>query len=71
LLYKNQKENIKKEGISVVWKKLIFMYSVSLIIELFSLYLFGVNYGSTEMLVKVLVIGSFSAMASSVSFSLI
>lgn len=71
LIYKTERMRVKEEGFKVVLKKLVFMYAISLVIEVFSLFLFGSVYTSNEMLIKILIIGSFSAMGSAVSFSLI
>lgn len=71
LIYKNEKQYVQKHGLKVVWKKLLFLYLVSLIIEFIALWLFASLPSDTATLIKVLVIGSYAAMAGAVSFSLI
>lgn len=71
LIYKNEKQYVQKHGFRLVWKKLLFLYIVSIIIEWLSLWLFASLPADMATLVKVLVIGSYAAMAGAVSFSLI
>ncbi|MBI2145775.1 DUF2391 family protein [Candidatus Woesearchaeota archaeon] len=71
LIYKNEKQYVKKEGLAVVWRKLILLYGISLVIEFLALWLFASLPPEMATLVKVLVIGSYAAMAGAVSFSLI
>ena len=71
LIYKNEREIVKKEGYRVVWRKLIFLYLIALVIEFIALWLFASLSADTATLLKVLVIGSYAAMAGAVSFSLI
>ncbi len=71
LIYKNEKQYVQKKGLAVVWKKLLFLYVISLIIEYLALWLFASLPPDAATLVKVLVIGSYAAMAGAVSFSLI
>ncbi len=71
LLYKNEKDFIARDGIGVVWRKLAFLYVMALAMEVLALFLFGGLPGSGVLLFKVVVIGSYSAMAGAVSFSLI
>jgi len=71
LIYKNEHDFIKKEGKSIVWKKLVMLYGIAVVVELLALGLFGGWPGSTEVLIKMLIIGSYAAMAGAVSFSII
>jgi uncharacterized membrane protein len=71
LIYKNEKDFIKKEGKKVIFKRLFFLYFIALIVELIALWLFGAVPDSLELLIKMLIIGSYSAMAGAVSFSII
>ena len=71
LIYKNEKQYVQKHGLRVVWKKLVFLYVISLIIEFIALWLFASLPADAATLIKVLVIGSYAAMAGAVSFSLI
>ena len=71
LIYKNERQQVQKHGLKIVWKKLIFLYLVSLLIEFISLWLFASLPTDVATLVKILVIGSYAAMAGAVSFSLI
>ena len=71
LIYKSEKDFVKKEGKKVIFKKLVFLYFVALVVELVALWLFGGLPSSGLILVKMLIIGSYSAMAGAVSFSII
>ncbi|HLD39668.1 MAG TPA: hypothetical protein VJB13_00850 [Candidatus Nanoarchaeia archaeon] len=71
LIYKNEKQYIQKHGLRLVWKKLVFLYVISVVIEFIALWLFASLPADTGTLVKILVIGSYAAMAGAVSFSLI
>jgi hypothetical protein len=71
LIYKNDHDYIHKEGILVIWKKLAFLYGISLFVEFFALWLFGGVPSSGIILGKTLIIGSYSAMAGAVSFSIL
>ena len=71
LIYKNEKQYVQKHGFMLVWKKLVFLYVISLFIEFMALWLFASLPPDAATLIKVLVIGSYAAMAGAVSFSLI
>ncbi len=71
LIYKNEHDYVQKEGISVVWKKLLFLYIIAFVVEFFALWLFGGIPGSGVILAKMMIIGSYPAMAGAVSFSII
>jgi len=71
LIYKNERQHVQKHGLAIVWKKLVFLYVISLLIEFIALWLFASLPGDIATLVKVLIIGSYVAMAGAVSFSLI
>ncbi len=68
LIYKSEHDYIQKEGSAIVWKKLVMLYSIALVVEFFALWLFGGIPGSAEALTKMMIIGSYSAMAGAVSF---
>lgn len=71
LIYKNERDIVRKQGYSVVWRKLIFLYLIALVIEFLALWLFAALPTDTATLIKILIIGSYAAMAGAVSFSLI
>ena len=71
LIYKNERKNVTSKGIKVVFSKLFFLYVCSLVVEFLALWLFSALPSEVGLMVKVLVIGSFAAMAGAVSFSLI
>ena len=71
LIYKNERTHVQKHGLKVIWKKLVFLYVISLIIEFITLWLFAGLPADAGTLAKILVIGSYAAMAGAVSFSLI
>ena len=70
LIYKDQKENIADKGNKLIWQRLIFIYLISILIEFISLVLFNVQYDSATTLIKIMIVGSYTAMASAVTFSL-
>ena len=70
LIYKDQKTNIKERGNKIILKRLTFIYAISLLIEGISVILFNVQYDSIANLLKILIVGSYTAMASAVTFSL-
>ncbi|MBT4604054.1 hypothetical protein HOC01_00305 [archaeon] len=70
LIYKNEHDFIKKEGFIIVPKRLIFLYTIAIVIEVLSLYLFGGLPSDPSELIKWLIIGSYPAMAGAVSFSM-
>jgi|SRR3989344_1678528 len=70
LIYKDEKDNIKSAGRGIIFQRLVFIYAVSIIIEFISLLLFNVQYESGIILLKIIIVGSYTAMASAISFSL-
>ncbi len=70
LIYKDEKEDLKNKGKLILFRRLIFIYVISIIIELISLLLFNVPYDSIETLLKIIIVGSYTAMASAITFSL-
>ena len=70
LIYKNEHDFIKKEGASIVWKRLIYLYAIALLIEIISLSLFGGLPADPAILTKWIIIGSYPAMAGAVTFSM-
>ena len=71
LLYKNEKDFIKTQGRGIIYRRLLFLYLMSLLVELISLWLFLGLPENYITLIKVMIIGSYAAMAGAVSFSLI
>ena len=71
LIYKNQKDFIKTEGKKIIFQKLIYLYLVAIFVELIALWLFGGIPESAGLLIKMLIVGSYSAMAGAVSFSMV
>ncbi len=70
LIYKDERENIKSKGTAVLFQRLFFIYFVSVLIEIISIFLFAVQFDSTATLVKIIIAGSYTAMASAITFSL-
>lgn len=70
LIYKNERENVKKVGWGIVGQRLIFIYVIALLIEFLSLLLFKIQFDDVSVLMKIIIVGSYTAMASAVSFSL-
>lgn len=71
LIYKNEKEYVKTKGYGIIAQRLVFLYVLSLLVELMSLWLFNALPAEFGTLVKVLIIGSYAAMAGAVSFTVI
>lgn len=71
LIYKNEKDFLPNKSIVLIWKKLLFLYLISVVVEFFALWLFGGLPSSSIVLGKMLIIGSYSAMAGAVSFSIL
>ena len=67
LLYKSMRKQVEEKGWNTVWSRLFSLYLISLIVEFFALWLFGGIPSTTENLIKILIIGSYSAMAGAVS----
>ena len=71
LIFKNERAAVNVKGLRVVFYKLAFLYCMALFVEFLALVLFNALPGSPVLMVKVLIIGSFAAMAGAVSFSLV
>jgi hypothetical protein len=72
LIYKNQKDYyVQGKDFKAIIRKLAIIYLVTLGIEILSLYLFAALDQPAGTLLKMIIIGSYSAMAGAVSFSLI
>ncbi len=71
LIYKNERKTVSVKGLKVVFSKLAFLYLCAIVVEFLALWLFNALPADPVLMVKVLVIGSFAAMAGAVSFSLI
>lgn len=74
LIYKNDKDQISEAKQSVfkyISRKLLLLYFISLIVQLLGLILFNNFPGWNEVLLKALIVGSYSAMSSAVAFTLI
>ncbi len=70
LIYKDQKEDLKSKGKFTIFQRLFFIYLISVAIEFISILLFNVQYDTTETLLKIIIVGSYTAMASAITFSL-
>ena len=71
LIYKNDKDFIKREGKKALFRRLLTLYLITLLVEFIALWLFGGIPSSWSLLVKMIIIGSYSAMAGAVSFSIV
>jgi hypothetical protein len=71
LLYKSLRKDVEKKGWNIIWTRLFSLYLISLVVEFFALWLFGGMPSTTENLIKILIIGSYSAMAGAVSLLVI
>ena len=71
LVYKIMRKEVAEKGFKVIWLRLGMLYIISVIVEFFALWLFGGIPASTGLLVKILIIGSYSAMAGAVSLLVI
>ena len=70
LIFKSDKGKISNKGVRVLFARLMFIYLISIFIEFLSLLLFNVSFDNFSDLTKILIVGSFTAMGSAVSFSL-
>lgn len=71
LIYKNEKDFVKKKGYAIVFRKLVFLYIIAIMVELIALWLFGALSPDLAVVVKMLIIGSFAAMGGAVTFSIV
>lgn len=71
LIYKNQRAEVQAKGKAIILPRLFFIYLISILIEVISLFLFNVQYDSFATLVKIMIVGSYTAMASAITFSII
>jgi hypothetical protein len=71
LLYKSLRKEVDKGGWNIIWRRLFALYAISLIVEFFALWLFGGIPASPEALAKIMILGSYSAMAGAVSLLVI
>lgn len=71
LIYKNEKDFIRKKGYGIVWRKLILLYFIAALVELIALWLFAALPGNTATLVKMIIIGSYAAMGGAVTFTIV
>ncbi len=70
LIYKTEAEYIRKEGMIIVYRKIFALYLISLIIEFFALWLFAGIPGYNTELIKLMILGSYTAMAGAVTFTI-
>lgn len=70
LIYKSEKSSNNQVHASTILRRLTFIYAVSIVIELLSIFLFNVSYENVYVLIKIMIVGSYAAMASAVTFSL-
>jgi uncharacterized membrane protein len=74
LIYRTDKDQIKGthwDTVSYVTKQLVFLYTISLLVQLCGLFLFDSFPGWNGTLVKALIVGSYAAMSSAAAFTLI
>lgn len=72
LIYKNDKDVInKKNPFGYIFSKILYLYIISLLVQLLGLVLFNNFPGVDVTLYKALIIGSYTAMSSAVAFTLI
>ena len=71
LIYKNEKDFIRKRGYFIVFRKLILLYLIAMVVELISLWLFKALPPEIAVIIKMLIIGSFAAMGGAVTFSIV
>jgi uncharacterized membrane protein len=71
LIYKQEKEKVKKSGMLFVVKKMLFIYSLCIAVEFIALALFNVIPTNPVNIVKTLIVGSYTAMAGAITFTLI
>jgi len=71
LIYKIMRKEVAEKGFKVIWMRLAALYCISVIVEFFALWLFDGIPDSVGILVKILIIGSYAAMAGAVSLLVI
>ncbi|MCL5784031.1 MAG: hypothetical protein M1142_01590 [Patescibacteria group bacterium] len=74
LIYKHDRDQIlsaKKNSYIYIFQKLVTLYLIALIVEVWGLILFNNFPGWDSTLIKALIIGSYTAMSSAVAFTLI
>jgi uncharacterized membrane protein len=74
IIYRKDKAEIEQEKRSLwshVIRKLLLLYFISVVVQLFGLVLFNDFPGWNDVLARALIIGSYAAMSSAVAFTLI
>lgn len=71
LIYKQEKETVKKAGMMFIFKKLLIIYFLCLAVEMIAFALFDIIPSDIFSLIKSLVVGSYPAMAGAITFTLI
>ncbi len=71
LIYKNEKDFVRKKGYGIIWRKLILLYFIAALVELIALWLFAALPGDTATLIKMIIIGSYVAMGGAVTFTIV
>ena len=71
LIYKQEKETVRKVGKHFVLKKLLLIYSLCIVVEVIAFALFAIVPSDMLGLIKALIVGSYPAMAGAITFTLI
>ncbi len=70
LLFKTEKDWVKKEGNIFVIKRLVQLYVISLVVVLIALVLFNMIPDDPYMLIKTIIVGSYPAMSGAITFTI-
>ena len=70
LIYKNEKDWIRKQGNIFIPKRLIHLFMISLGVEVVALILFNMMPAEPDILVKTLIVGSYPAMSGAITFTI-
>ncbi len=70
LIYKNEKDWIKKQGMAFIPKRLIHLFIIAIGVDLVALVLFNVLPAEPELLIKTLIVGSYPAMSGAITFTI-
>jgi uncharacterized membrane protein len=70
LIYKNEREWIRKQGNVFIPKRLMHLFIISIGVEVIALYLFNMMPADPSIAVKTLVVGSYPAMSGAITFTI-
>ena len=70
LIYKNEKEWIKRQGNIFIPKRLVHLLIISMGVEIIALYLFNIMPSDPEIILKTLIVGSYPAMSGAITFTI-